>query len=131
VGEDHKEDAGSPIWQSLPEEKVAKYVPVAAHEGNLHPACPPSRPQVLGTRRNKMGQRKKVEVEAGEEHDGVVQPFLESDHKVGGAVPYELKSVVICALDRFEVSGSGGEEGDVLEIGVVFLAKLARRKNLL
>jgi hypothetical protein len=72
-----------------------------------------------------MSQGKHVEIEASERHDRVVQPFLEADHKVSGTVPDKLEAVVVCALDGFEVGRRGGKERDVLEVGVVFLVKLA------
>jgi hypothetical protein len=68
-----------------------------------------------------MAPRKEVEVEARERHNGVVYPLLVADHKVGSAIPYELEAVVVCALDGLEVGGGGGKEGDILEVGVVFL----------
>lgn len=62
-----------------------------------------------------------VEVEAGEAHDWVVGVDLIADCEVGHSVPGEGKAIVVAGLDGTEVGWSGGEEGDVLDVWVVFL----------
>lgn len=62
-----------------------------------------------------------VEVEAGDAHDGVVGVFLIGDEEVGGFVPGEDEAVVVGGDDGLEEFGRGGEQGDVLDVGVVLL----------
>lgn len=62
-----------------------------------------------------------VEVEAGDAHDRVVGVFLVGNENVGGGIPGEDEAVVVGGDDGFEEFRGGGEEGNVLDVGVVFL----------
>ena len=61
-----------------------------------------------------------VEVEAGDGHDGVVGEALVGDEEGGDRVP-GVGEVVVGGGEGFEEGRGGGEEGDVLDVWVVFL----------
>jgi len=65
-----------------------------------------------------------VEVEAGDAHDGVVGVVLVLHGPVGGAVPV-VGEVVVAGVEGVEEGGGGGEYGDVLDVGVVFLGRMS------
>ena len=118
----HERDAHRPVGQGAPQQEIAKDVPVAAHEEDLDGADPPGLAVAEG--RGLGGEdvqpREEVQVEARDAHDGVVGVLLEGDEEVGDGVPGEGE-VVVGGVDAAEEGGGGGEEGDVLDVGVVFL----------
>jgi hypothetical protein len=118
VGNEDKSNSDGPGGESAPQKSVAKDGPVASHEGNLNRAGPPSRAKVGGTGGHEVEPGEEVEVEASNGHDGVVRVLLVGDEEVGGGIPDKGK-VVKGAQDGAEVGGRGGEEGHVLEIGVM------------
>lgn len=62
----------------------------------------------------------KVEVEASNAHDWVVGVFLVWDQELGGGVP-DKGEVVVARANRLEEGGAGGEQGEVLDVRIVFL----------
>ena len=67
-----------------------------------------------------MMDRKYVEVKPGYSHDGIIGVVLVSDGKISDLVPHESE-VVVGGMQRFEEGWACGEEGHVLDIGVVLL----------
>lgn len=128
VRDEDEADADGPRGERAPDEEVAKDVPVAGHHGDFGGADPPGGrvAEGRGLGREEVQPREEVEVEARHAHDGVVRVLLEGDEEVGGGVPDEGE-VVVGGEDAAEKGGRGGEEGDVLDIGVVFLGGLAWR----
>ena len=59
-----------------------------------------------------------VEVEASDAHDGVVGVGLVRDGESGELVE-EVGEVVVRGVEVAEEGGGGGEEGDILDVGVV------------
>ena len=66
-----------------------------------------------------MAPGENVEVEAGDSHDGVVSVLLPRHSELGEFVPY-VGEVVIRGVHVAQKRRGGGEEGDVLDIWVVF-----------
>lgn len=60
-----------------------------------------------------------VKIESGQSHDRVVRVLLVRDHEVRGGIPYELE-IVERGQDGLEVGWRSSEEGDVLDVRVVF-----------
>lgn len=65
-----------------------------------------------------------IQVEAGDAHHRVVGEALVLNQEVGGSVPHKGE-VVVRRAQGLEEGGAGGEERNVLNIGVVFLSLLA------
>ena len=105
------------------EEAVAEEIPVAAHEGDFRGAGPGGGAEVGAAGGEQVQPGEDVEVEAGEGHDGVVGVFLVGEHEGAGGVPGEGE-VVVGAVEVGEEGGRGGEEGGVLDVGVVVLREL-------
>ena len=118
VGDEDESDADGPGGEVCPDEEVAEEIPVAAHEGDFDGARPPGCAELGRAGGHEVQPAEDVEVEARERHDGVVHVFLVGDQQVAGAVPDELP-VVEGGEDRFKVGWGGGEERDVLDVGVV------------
>ena len=123
VGYEHESHSERPGGDTAPEETVPENVPVAEHEYDLGGACPGRRPEVHATAIQQMQPGQQVEVEAGDAHDGVVGVFLVGDEEVGGGVPGEDEAIVVGGDDGAEEFGRGGEEWDVLDVGVMFLLR--------
>jgi hypothetical protein len=127
VRNEDEDDTSSPVGETAPEETVAEEEPVANHEGDLSRSNPPG--AALSKLRGLLGQnmepRKEVKVEARNAHDRVVGVFLEGNKEIGGGVP-DKSEVVVARVERLEERGACGEKRDVLNIGIVFLAKLVR-----
>lgn len=121
VGDEDEADAEGPGRDGAPEEEIAEEVPVAEHEGDFGGAGPGGGAEVYGAGVEEVQPGEEVEVEAGDAHDGVVSVFLVGDEEVGGLVPGEDEAVVVAGDNGCEEFGGGGEEGDVLDVGVVFL----------
>ena len=64
-----------------------------------------------------------VEIEARDEHGGVIGVLLVADQKFGGGSPRERK-VVVAGPDRLEERGSGHKHGAILNVGVVLLRSM-------
>lgn len=122
VRDEDERDADGPRGERLPQEAVPEQEPVAAHEGNLRGADPPrlAGPQTRRPVAEEVDPGQEVEVEARDTHDGVVHVLLVRDHGVGDGVPDECE-VVVARAEGLEEGGAGGEERDVLDVGVVFL----------
>lgn len=123
VRDEHVEHAGAPVRQRAPEQPVAKEEPVAAHKDNLRRADPP-RLAAAELRRleEDVDPREKVQVEAGDAHDGVVRVLLPRHEHVGGAVPDKGK-VIVCGTKGLEEGRAGGKKRNVLNIRVMLLDK--------
>lgn len=130
VRNQHKADAGGPVGEGLPEKTVAEEEPVATHENNLSGTDPPGLGEAETGRPvgDDVKPREEIEVEASDSHDGVVGILLVGDEEVGGGVPNKGE-VVVAGVDRLEEGGGSGEEGDVLNIGVVFLRVLEMKRR--
>lgn len=126
VRDEDEADADGPCGERAPDEEVAEDVPVAGHHGDFGGANPPGGrvAERRGLGREEVQPREEVKIEARDAHDGVVRVCLEGDEEVGGGVPDEGE-VVVRGEDAAEEGGRRGEEGDVLDIGVVFLRGLA------
>ena len=122
VGDEDEGDADGPGGQGEPDQAVAEDVPEGGHHGELGGADPPglALAEGAGPRREEVDPREEVEVEARDAHDGVVGEALVGDQGVGDLVPVEGE-VVVGRAERLEEGGAGGEEGDVLDVGVVLL----------
>ena len=116
--DEHKTDADGPAREIAPHEAVPEDGPVASHECDLDGARPPCGSKLGSAWGHEVQPRQGIEVEARQSHDGVVCVFLVGDEEVGGGVPDEGE-VIERAENRFHVCGGCGEEGHVLEIGVV------------
>lgn len=119
VRDEHERDAQGPGGEGAPEEAVAEEGPVAEHECDLGRARPGGGAEVCGAGRQQVQPGEEVEVEAGDGHDGVVGVGLVADGEVGEGVP-DVGEVVVGGVEGLEEGGGGGEEGDVLDVGVVF-----------
>ena len=79
VADEDKCDAERPSRDAAPEEEVAEEVPVAKHEPDLRWPSPRSGTEVLRTGRQEMQPGENVEIEAGDEHGGVIGVLLVPD----------------------------------------------------
>ena len=122
VRQEDEGDADGPRGQRAEDKEVAKDEPVAEHENNLGRSDPPSfaAAEGGGLPGEHMEPRQKVEVEAGESHDGVVGVGLVGDHDVGHSVPDEGEIVVV-GDDALEEIGRRGKDGHVLNVRVALL----------
>lgn len=67
-----------------------------------------------------MKPRQEVKVEPSDAHDRVVGISLVRYEEIGGGVPNE-REVVVAGSKRLEEARAGSKEGNVLNIGIVFL----------
>lgn len=120
VRDKDESDSDGPTGKGAPEEEVTKDVPVARHHGDLSGADPPrlAASEGRGLGRKDMQPREEVEVEARDAHDRVVGVLLEGYKEVGSGVPDEGE-VVVGRVKAPEERGRGGEDRDVLDIGIV------------
>jgi hypothetical protein len=65
--------------------------------------------------------REQVEVEASDAHNRIVGVPLVRHHKIGYGVPHKSEIVVIRGTDGPEEGGTCGEEGNILDIRIMFL----------
>lgn len=113
VGYKNEAHAGRPVGQSAPDQAITKERPVARHEYNLEPSCPPGGAELGGAWGEEMQPGEDVKVEASDGHDWVVGVFLVGHEDICGLVPYESE-IVEGAVDRLEVGRRVGEQRDVL-----------------
>jgi len=120
VADDEEEGARVPSRDAVVEEEFE--VPDAvAEDGHGFGGTGPGHAALAhGALGDQVRPGEKVEVEAGHGHDGVVGVFLVAHGEGGEAVPGE-RDVVVGGLDGGEKGGGGGEERDVLDVGIVFL----------
>lgn len=121
VGDEDKDDTVGPGRDRPPHQTVAEQEPVAGHAEDLGRLDPPSSAlaEGKGLGRDDVEPRQQVKVEASYTHDRVVSVLLVWDHKVGGGVPEKNEAVVVGGVDGLEEGRAGGENWDVLDIGVV------------
>ena len=67
-----------------------------------------------------MAEGEEVEVETGNSHDGIVGVALILHSVVGEGVPGEGE-IIVSGVEGFEERGRSSEEGDILNVRVVFL----------
>ena len=120
VADEDKRHTEGPGGDGAPEEPVAENVPVAAHEGDFGRARPSRGAEVCAAGGEQVQPGEDVEVEAGKGHDWVVGVFLVGEEEGAGGVPGEGE-VVVGAVEVGEERGRDGEEGGVLDVGVVVL----------
>ena len=122
VRHEHKHDADGPSGKRSPKQAVSEQKPIARHECDLRGSNPPRLATTQARRpfRKNMKPRQEVEVEPSDAHDGVVGISLVRHEEVGGSVPNECE-VVVAGSKGLEEARASSEEGDVLNIGIVFL----------
>lgn len=123
VRDDDKDNAVEPSRNGAPDKAVAKGVPVKGHTDNLGRTNPPSLATTETRRllREDMQPRQHVEVETSHGHDGIVHVVLDGNKDLARSVPDKLEAFVVRGNDGLEELGADGEEGYVLDIGIMLL----------
>ena len=119
VGDEDEGDAERPRRDAAPQHAVAEQHPVATHARDLDGAGPGRGAEVGAAAREQVAPGEHVQVEARDGHDGVVGVRLVGDDDGGEGVE-EVGEVVVRGVHVAQQGGAGGEEGDVLDVRVVF-----------
>ena len=116
---DHDEGEARPSGRNgFVDREVAEPVPEKELAGDLEVAVPPRRPLSRSLAQEDVLPAQDVEVEAAEGEERVVQPVLVLENEFRESV-VRHDAVVVCASQAGEEAVRDGEEGHVLDVGVV------------
>lgn len=119
VADEDEGDAAADARNGSVDDPVAEPGPESDVAGDFEPAVPPRRTLSRAETEDQVFPAETVEIEAAEGHDGVIEVVLVADGEFGkGVVCHD--AIVIGAAEGGQEAVGDGEEGHVLDVGVMF-----------